>query len=476
MKKMDRILSAILLATLCLVGCIKHNELTPAPSGKAGSSSQTELVVTPAGLVPRSHVHYIGDGYRLARKNGHILKMKTGTSVVAEDFGTFTRSATRKMSAVMTQGTHGSLSPGATKPYDVNPGWVTFAQWTNTSTSPITSITANWIVPSIPATDDGQTIFFFNAVEVAAGTDIMQPVLQYGSSAAGNTGGWAIANWYLWTDSQGFIEYGVSGLTAVSPGTNLQGVITMVGQDPDGSYHYTSSFTGYSNALDIAEGDIYNTGSTSPAIDQQTVATITLETYQSNGSPSVPQASDYPAGQNFIDFTNIGATLGGSPASSSWIVDNNNPVFGESTVVLIDNSYLPSFPPRPPRNIPGQIRIYYHPAPLIDNTSRIGLSTSGPTVSTITGYPGGQVYVMLEATATPTTTSTSTTTITTPGVTFTDGTTTFSITRSNSGGTGQVIRSFIMPSSGSILVTSSYVSNNPAGPFTILPPGEVAVY
>jgi hypothetical protein len=475
MKKMDRILSAILLATLCLAGCVKHNELTPGPSNKADASAQTDLVVTPAGLMPRSHVHFIGNGYRLARKNGHILKMKIGTSAVVEDFGTFTRTAGGKMSTVITQGTHPSDNPGTTKPAGGNPGWVTFAQWTNTSTSPITSITANWIVPAIPASDDGQTIFFFNAVMVDAGSDIMQPVLQYGSSAVGNTGGWAIANWYLWTNSQGYLEYGVSALTAVSPGTNLQGVITMVGQDPDGSYHYTSSFTGYGNSLDIAEGDVYNTGSTADAIDQQTVATITLETYQPGG-PGVPQPSDYPAGQNFIDFTNIGATLGGSPASSSWIVNNNNPVFGESTVVIIDNTFLPSFPPRQPTNIPGQIRIYYHPAPLIDNTSRIGLSTSAPTNSTITGYPGGQVYVMLEATATASTTSTTTTTITTPGVTFTDGTTTYSVTRSNSVGTSQAVRSFIMPSSGSITITSSTVSNNPTGPFFHLPPGEVAVY
>jgi len=471
MKKMDRILSAILLASLCFAGCMKRNDIRSTPSGP---STQTDLVLTPGGLVSKSQVHFIGKGFQLARKNGHILKLKMGTSMIAEDLGAFTRSAVSKKSTIMTQGVPRSVDPGAVKPAG-NPGWATYAQWTNSSSSPITNITANWIVPSIPASNDGQTIFLFNAVEVTAGTDIMQPVLQYGTSAAGNTGGWSIANWYVWLDNQGYTQYGVSDLLPVSPGTNLQGVITLVGQDPDGSFHYNSSFTGYSNALDIAEGDFYSTGSTAPHIDEQTAATITLETYQPGGY-SVTQPSDYPAGQNFVDFTNIGASLGGSPASSSWIVDNNNTPFGESTVVIIDNTILPSFPPtNPPRIIPGQIRIYFHPAPLIDNTSRIGLSTSGPTASTITGYPGGQVFVTIEASATARSTSITTTTITTPGVTFTDGTTSYSVTRSNRVGTSGVTKSFIMPSGGSITVSSTYSSNNPSGPFLQLP-GTVSVY
>jgi hypothetical protein len=473
MKKMNRILSVVILATLCFAGCVKRNERASAPPNPNGSSSQADMVLTPSGLVSRSHVHHIGNGYRLARQNGHIVKMKIATSTIEEDFGAFT--PINKMSGVKKLGTPRSLEPGAAKPYDVNPGWVTFAQWTNTSSSAISNITANWTVPSIPASNDGQTIFLFNAVEVAAGTDIMQPVLQYGNSAAGNTGGWAIANWYLWPNSSGFTEYGVSDLLPVSPGTNLQGVISLVGQGSDGSFHYTSSFTGYSNALDIAEGDTYNTGYTANAISEQTVATVTLETYRSNGFPGMPSPSDYPAGQNFVDFANIGTSLGGSAASSAWSVDNNNPAFGESTQVLLSPTILASFPPNPPTIIPGQIRIYYHPAPLIDNTSRIGLSTSAPTTSTITGYPGGQVYVTIEASATARSTSTTTTTITTPGITFTDGTTSYSVTRSNRVGTSGSTKSFIMPSSGSITVSSTYSSTNPSGPFP-LPPGEVSVY
>ena len=476
MKKMDRILSVILLATLCFAGCIKHNELTPASSATTNSLRQNGLVLTPAGLMPQTRVHHISNGYRLAKVNGHIVKMKIGSSAIEEDFGTFTRAANNKISTTTIQGIPPSITPGVAKPADVNLGWVTFAQWTNSSTSAISSLNANWIVPALPASNDGQTLFFFNSVDISSGLDIVQPVLQYGNSAAGDAGGWGIANWYLWTDSQGYTEYGISDLQSVSPGTTLQGVITLTGQDVDGSYSYTSAFTGYTNTLTIAEGVSYSSGYTSPFVPQQTRAEITLETYNTFGGPGVSQPSDYPAGQNFIDFTGITAGLGGSPASSSWLVDNNNPAFGESTVVLLDNTVLASFPPGHTRNFPGQIRIYFHPVPLIDNTARIGLSTSAPTSSTITGFPGGQVYVELDASATATTFATTTTTITTPGVTFTDGTTGFSVSRSNSVGTSEAVRSFIMPSGGSITVTSSYSSNNPTNPFTILPPGEVAVY
>jgi hypothetical protein len=466
MKKLDRILSAIFLAALCLAGCIKHNEPATASSKLTDSLSQNALVVTPAGMLPRAHVHHIGSGYRLARQNGHIVKTKIGSSTVVEDLGSFRPIAVKRKA---------NPAPGSL-PFVVNPGWVTFAQWQNTSSSPITNLTSNWVVPSLPTTDDGQTIYIFNGLQLSDGSDVLQPVLQYGSSNAGDPNGWGIANWFVWTDNNGLTQAGWSDLLPVSPGTNLQGVVSLLGQNPDGSYHYTSSFTGYPNLLDIDEDDSYPSGSVASAVSLQTEGVITLETYH-NDAYSVAQASDYPAGQNFIDINNIGTSLGGSPSSASWIVYNNNTPFQESTQVILDNTVLYGFPPGNTRTIPGDVRIYFHAVPLVNNsTVNLGFTPSSPATATITGYPGGLVYVLLFASATATTYATSTFTLSTPGVTFTDGTTNLSVTRSNSVGTSQVIKSFYMPPGGSITGNCTQVSNNPTGRLSLIPPGELQVY
>jgi hypothetical protein len=72
-------------------------------------------------------------------------------------------------------------------------GWVEDADWT--SPSPATRLTSTFGVPSAPSSSAGQVVFFFPGMEPRDGTIILQPVLQWGASAAGGSASWGIASW-----------------------------------------------------------------------------------------------------------------------------------------------------------------------------------------------------------------------------------------------------------------------------------------
>ena len=172
-------------------------------------------------------------------------------------------------------------------------GWVAYASWYNTGSSPISSFTTTWSVPPVPRTNHGQTVFLFNSIEPAAGNAILQPVLQYGPSAAGGGAYWAVASWYL----VGGNTYHTTPIN-VSVGKSLEGVITLTGHSGN-TYNYVTSFS------NVAGTTLRATGSA-----QLVWATETLEAYQ------ITSASDYPSGSTVFSSINL-KTSGGTP-SVNW--------------------------------------------------------------------------------------------------------------------------------------------------------------
>jgi hypothetical protein len=61
----------------------------------------------------------------------------------------------------------------------------------------INTLKATWHVPGAPSSYSGQVIFFFDSETPSDGSEIVQPVLQYGLTSAGGGAYWAIASWYL---------------------------------------------------------------------------------------------------------------------------------------------------------------------------------------------------------------------------------------------------------------------------------------
>jgi len=79
-----------------------------------------------------------------------------------------------------------------------------------------------WYVPNAPPVWSSQVIFFFNSLENAAGTEIIQPVLQWNQGGAPNQ--WTMSSWYV-IGSSGFH----SSFVTVAPGALIYGLLTLSG-------------------------------------------------------------------------------------------------------------------------------------------------------------------------------------------------------------------------------------------------------
>ncbi|KAJ7769508.1 hypothetical protein B0H16DRAFT_1452689 [Mycena metata] len=77
-----------------------------------------------------------------------------------------------------------------------NDAWDVYAWGLNSECQPVGSVTSTWEVPSVPARDDGQTLFLFLGMEPTDGADeILEAVLQYGPSEAGGGAFRSLASW-----------------------------------------------------------------------------------------------------------------------------------------------------------------------------------------------------------------------------------------------------------------------------------------
>ncbi|KAF8319998.1 hypothetical protein DL93DRAFT_2224906 [Clavulina sp. PMI_390] len=266
--------STVVRTSLVILGFI-----VPALSAPAIASTNG-MLVTPVGLRPAEHVHEVPPG-------GSVKHF--GTSVHLLDASGNVLHISEKNSASQTS-----------KRFET--GWIAFTGWSNTNSSnPIDNFATSWTVPPEPETDNGQTVFLFNAIQPFASSNIFQPVLQYGGSAAGGGPYWSIASWYVSASGTYFTP-----LYNVSAGDELTGVITLNSQNGS-SFDYTSSFVNIP-----AAGALCLNGSA-----ELVWAAETLEAY------GITTASDYPAGTTV--FNNIQLTGKYGPLNMSW------DVFSDST-------------------------------------------------------------------------------------------------------------------------------------------------
>ena len=164
-------------------------------------------------------------------------------------------------------------------------GWLEYVSAT-TATS-YGKISATWPVPPAPTANDGQTLFFFPGFEdISDVISIVQPVLQFGNSAAGGANYWAVASWNCCTSGTAWY----SPLLKVSTGDTILGTITPTckpGQDYCATWNVVSEdkTTGKKTTLakSAAEGQIWNWGFAAVA-----------EVY------GVRQCSDYPANTSLV--------------------------------------------------------------------------------------------------------------------------------------------------------------------------------
>jgi hypothetical protein len=177
-------------------------------------------------------------------------------------------------------------------------GWVEYADWRASETPG--ELATTWHVPAVPTSNVGQTIFYFPSYETANGSAIVQPVLQYGVSAAGGGSYWAIASW--WVGAGGAARY--SSLLTVNPGDTIRGTITATNCDTNGGCKFVivtrDETLDNSRQLTVVETVPYTWAQAG-----------VLEMYDVNGCNQLP-ANDVTFSSFVFNDQN------GSPLSATW--------------------------------------------------------------------------------------------------------------------------------------------------------------
>jgi len=178
-----------------------------------------DLVLTPGGYRNRALVHRLEPGEVVQHDRDRIRLFHTPTK------------------------TSKDLAEVALQPGDVpgfGTGWIVYGAWTNNTGSPISSFETKWQVPPPPKTASDQIIFLFNGIDPAdPSAAILQPVLQWGVSAAGGGPFWSVASWYVLGSGEAFH----TDLVQVDVGDELVGLMNLT-NSTNGQFSYTSEFQG----------------------------------------------------------------------------------------------------------------------------------------------------------------------------------------------------------------------------------------
>jgi len=168
-------------------------------------------------------------------------------------------------------------------------GWAAYVYDQGTGPT-INSYNGSWTVPAMPADQGTQTLFLFTGLQdnfgldresdIPAVTNIIQPVLQFGPSEAGGGTYWALASWYVDSNSNAYY----SALTQTQTGHGIQGNM-MRNANRVWVIQSIDTNTNQMTTLNIA------TNTTEPW------AFVTLEVY------TVSSCNEYPTGS--VTFSNL---------------------------------------------------------------------------------------------------------------------------------------------------------------------------
>jgi len=181
-----------------------------------------------------------------------------------------------------------SLTPVNSGLVPTDNGWTEYASWT----SPIAmrAFGATFHVPAAPTLYTGQTIFFFPAMQsLGSSPSIIQPVLQYGPSAAGGGAYWAIASWIGGGAYGGNFYY--TALRPVSTGEEIRGGMYQTNNcNASGACEWDVAMHDTNNGSDLVLGSVLG-------FAWQWVVAGAIEVY------GIDDCRKYPATyDNFYDF------------------------------------------------------------------------------------------------------------------------------------------------------------------------------
>jgi len=157
-----------------------------APAGpKRPAEVPADFVVTPFGYFHPSCVNHLSEG-EVVREDRKAIERKDGTiQLLACAYPHFEADGTKVL---------GDLKPvgdGKSQPPYIGHSWIEYASIHDTNDYEL--VYSAWTVPPSPASNDGQTLYFFNGLEdINDVVSIIQPVLGWNGNGLSN---WSIAAW-----------------------------------------------------------------------------------------------------------------------------------------------------------------------------------------------------------------------------------------------------------------------------------------
>ena len=190
---------------------------------------------------------------------------------------------------ISTRPRHGVVPQYTDEPGTGN-GWIEAVQEdvSLSSGDNIDKIVGTWTVPSDPSTNGG-IIFIFNGLEPTTENVIIQPVLQYGSSAAGGGNYWAIASWLVNSTNAYF-----SPLETVNVGDTIQGN-TYIKSTSGGKLNWEIK------ATDTTSGAYSNLGAYSSGYTWNWAFSGVLEAYNISSCKNLPASHSDEFKGNTVD-------------------------------------------------------------------------------------------------------------------------------------------------------------------------------
>jgi hypothetical protein len=244
----------------------------------------TEFARTPFGLRHKMLIHHVTAGTRIRRQERSWQKQTTSGLVLSD--------------------IRESVPLELVKPLVPADGWLSRADWINSSGTPVEQFDTTWQVPPEPTGQDAQTIFLFNSLMPPAQDYILQPVLQWGPSAwPASNAGWNVASWWVGpTNSPSFM----SDLIPVNVGDQLTGRLSLASAS-NGSFDYISEFVGLAGTRLVVTN-----------VAELTVCSEALEVY------SIKSSADFPATPK-TSMSGISIQAGGAQPAVQWIAGGTDP-------------------------------------------------------------------------------------------------------------------------------------------------------
>jgi len=274
-------------------------------------------VLTPAGWMHPSCVHRAPHGARVThqeRGGFHIEheSLEGGSAVVPP----CNASAEGPPRATIHSAGNGAR-------HSFHGGWQVYAK--QQPSRDVTSFLGSWNVPDEPKTYTGQTVFLFTGMQnidwvppdagPSSKFDIIQPVLQYGPSAAGGGRYWSISSWYVPLHDGWFAEAVYSDILKVKKGDSIFGNMTRTG-DQEFFISTASAHLGNATSMKINK----------PLLQLQPWMYVTLESYADYDNLTCDMWPSTPA-----TFTNLHFTAkDGTKIQQDWQQLTKNAVCNDS--------------------------------------------------------------------------------------------------------------------------------------------------